>query len=277
MTREMARENSCGGRGAKIAILNYNAGNLASVKNALLSLGVEAEIVAEAADLGHFDKLILPGVGAFASAMEHLRESGLDAAVADFAASKKPLLGICLGMQLLFEKSYEFGEHRGLGLLEGEVRGFSEDLGESSGYKVPHMGWNRIAIVQDSPLLAGLCGGNGWENGKNGKNGGGESGGCGGENRKNFGEGGKNCENGGENAANLRQNALDSRQDTPFLYFVHSFFVRPKNAQNIVATCDYGARFAAVVQKENIFGIQPHPEKSARVGLKILQNFIELA
>lgn len=198
----------------KIAILNYNIGNLSSVKNALDTLGVQARIISNANEVGKFDKLILPGVGAFGDAMAHLRQSGMDEAIKDFAKSGKYLLGICLGMQLLFTKSYEFGEFRGLDLLQGEVVKF-----QSNSLKIPQMGWNRIEIVRDCVLLSGI-------------------------------------------------------QNGAFLYFVHSFYV-PKNPY-CTALCEYGESFSAIVQKENIFGIQPHPEKSAESGLKILQNFINL-
>lgn len=199
----------------KIAILNYNIGNLASIKNALLSIGVESCIISKSEDIRKFDRLILPGVGAFGDAIRHLDTSGMSAAIRDFAKSGKYILGICLGMQLLFDKSYEFGEFSGLALLRGEVEKF-----ESETLKIPHIGWNRIEILRDSALLRGV---------KNGE----------------------------------------------FCYFVHSFFV--KQTADTIATCDYGTRFSAVVQKDNIFGIQAHPEKSADSGLKILENFTKLA
>lgn len=203
----------------KIAILNYNIGNLSSVKNALNALGAEAQIISNPSEVAKFDKLILPGVGAFGDAAKHLNQSGMSEAIKDFAKSGKYLLGICLGMQLLMDKSYEFGEFEGLGLIKGEVVKF-----ESESLKIPQMGWNRIDIVRESPLLSGL----------------------------------HNIPNGA------------------FLYFVHSFYVKNRHSENVVATCDYGVRFSAIIQKDNIFGIQPHPEKSANLGLKILENFINL-
>ena len=203
----------------KIAILNYNIGNLSSVKNALNALGAEAQIISNPSEVAQFDKLILPGVGAFGDAVAHLNQSGMSEAIKDFAKSGKYLLGICLGMQLLMDKSYEFGEFEGLKLIKGEVVKF-----ESEFLKIPQMGWNRIDIVQESPLLSGL----------------------------------HNITNGA------------------FLYFVHSFYVKNRHSENVIATCDYGVRFSAIIQKDNIFGIQPHPEKSANLGLKILENFINL-
>ena len=200
----------------KIAILNYNIGNLSSVQNALSALGVNGRIISKSDEVANFDKLILPGVGAFGDAMAHLNQSGMNEAIKDFAKSGKYMLGICLGMQLLMDKSYEFGEFDGLGLIKGEVVKF-----ESSNLKIPQMGWNRIEIVRESALL-------------------------------------NNIPNGA------------------FLYFVHSFYVKNHNSENVVATCDYGVKFSAIIQKDNIFGIQPHPEKSANIGLKILENFINL-
>ncbi|EEO25631.1 imidazole glycerol phosphate synthase subunit HisH [Helicobacter winghamensis] len=199
-----------------LGIVNYQVGNLASVKNAVLRLGEKVEIESNPYNLKNYDRLILPGVGAFGDAMEHLRNSGMQEAVLEFVKSGKPLLGICLGMQLLFQKSYEFGEHFGLGLLEGEVVKFNFD---NSVKKIPHMGWNVVHKKMESPLLQDL-------------------------------------------------------DSIFYLYFVHSFYV--KNLENAVGVSNYGVDFASIVQKENIFGIQPHPEKSHNVGLRILKNFIEL-
>lgn len=198
----------------KIAILNYNIGNLSSIKNALLTLGVESRIISKSEEIRHFDRLILPGVGAFGDAIKHLNESGMSEAIRDFAKSGKYILGICLGMQLLFDKSYEFGEFSGLGLVSGDVKKF-----QSETLKIPHIGWNRIEIIKDSPLLFGV----------------------------------KNNE---------------------FFYFVHSFFA--EKTIDTIATCDYGVEFSAIIQKNNIFGIQAHPEKSSDSGLKILENFLKL-
>lgn len=199
----------------KVAILNYNIGNLSSVKNALLKLDIECEIISNADEIRHYDKLILPGVGAFGDAIEHLNANGMSEAIKEFIKSGKYMLGICLGMQLLFDKSYEFGEHKGLGLISGEVVRFKD-----STLKIPHIGWNKLHILRDCALLKGL--------------------------------------------------------NEAYLYFVHSFYVRAKEAENVLATCEYIEEFAAVVQKDNIFGIQPHPEKSSNMGLEILKNFMEL-
>ncbi len=203
----------------KIAIVDYNMGNLRSVQNAMQKIGHPAVIEKEPNKIAEYDKLILPGVGAFGDAMEHLRSSGMDEAIKEFAASGKPLLGICLGMQLLFDKSYEFGEHEGLGLIRGEVVPFDTSRFPHR-LKVPHMGWNELFVQKRSPLFEGLP--------------------------KAF-----------------------------YLYFVHSYHVVCEQEQTIGKTL-YGYEFVSAVQKANIFGFQPHPEKSHDVGLAILKNFVEL-
>ena len=137
-----------------IAIVDYNMGNLASVKNAFAKLGKETVVESNPAKFKEYDKLILPGVGAFGDAMEHLRERDMINAIKEFAASGKPMIGICLGMQLLFESSEEFGEHEGLGLIKGHVKAFDSSK-FSEPLKVPHMGWNRM-FTKEHPLFDGL-------------------------------------------------------------------------------------------------------------------------
>ncbi len=200
----------------KIGIVDYNMGNLASVKNAFDKIGAYAEIVKESEKIKNYDKLILPGVGAFGDAMEHLKYTGMDEAIKDFVKSGKYMLGVCLGMQLLFERSEEFGAHEGLGLIEGEVVYF--DKNRVGGHKIPHMGWNKL-FNTNSPLFEGL--------------------------------------------------------ENPYLYFVHSLHVVCDDKYAIGKTV-YGYEFVSAVNKENVFGFQPHPEKSHDEGLKILKNFIEL-
>lgn len=134
-----------------IGIVDYNMGNLASVKNAFAKLGKEAVVESDPEKFQEYGKLILPGVGAFGDAMEHLRERNMVEAIKAFAASGKPVLGICLGMQLLFESSEEFGTHEGLGLIKGKVERFDESK-FSEHLKVPHMGWNRM-FTKDHPLF----------------------------------------------------------------------------------------------------------------------------
>lgn len=200
-----------------IAIIDYNMGNLASVSNALNVLNAPAKIVKKPDEIKNFDKLILPGVGAFKDAMEHLKEFGFVDAIKEFATQRKPLLGICLGMQLLFESSEEFGYTEGLGLICGKVVPFDVQNPKT---KVPHMGWNLLKKKSDSPLLCGL-------------------------------------------------------KDEVYLYFVHSFHALC-DEQYIIGKTLYDYEFASAVQNENIFGFQPHPEKSHENGLKILKNFVEL-
>lgn len=201
-----------------LGIVDYNIGNLASVQNAILKVGESAKIESDPSKLKDYDKIILPGVGAFGDAMEHLQKSGMQEAILEFIKSGKFLLGICLGMQLLFQKSYEFGEHSGLGLLEGEIIHF-EKATLKKGEKIPHMGWNLVKKAKNSALLEGL-------------------------------------------------------EDSFYLYFVHSYYLG--ESKNALGMSHYGIDFVSIVQKENIFGIQPHPEKSHNVGLKILKNFVKL-
>ena len=134
-----------------VGIIDYGVGNLFSLRSSFAAIGVEAFVSGDASELAKADRLILPGVGAFGDAAEKLRQSGLDAFVREQAASGKPLMGICLGMQLLFEKSFEYGEHAGLGLLKGQVVGMSGRLPE--GLKIPHMGWNALRCTKSAKLL----------------------------------------------------------------------------------------------------------------------------
>jgi len=202
-----------------IGIVDYNMGNLASVINAFAKVGVDATLESDPTKLGQYDKLILPGVGAFGDAMEHLKENGMDEAVIAYAKTGKPLLGICLGMQLLFESSEEFGAHKGLGLIPGKVVAFNESKFDHP-QKVPHMGWNELFVQKETPLFDGLD--------------------------KDF-----------------------------YLYFVHSYHAVCDDAYAIGKT-HYGYEFVSAVQNGNIYGIQPHPEKSHENGLKIIKNFAKL-
>jgi len=202
-----------------IGIVDYNMGNLASVINAFAKVGADASLESDPSKLSQYDKLILPGVGAFGDAMEHLKENGMDKAVKAFAASGKPLLGICLGMQLLFESSEEFGSTEGLGLIPGKVVAFDESAFDHP-LKVPHMGWNELFQQKNTALFDGLD--------------------------KDF-----------------------------YLYFVHSFHAVCDDKYAIGKT-HYGYEFVSAVQNGNIYGIQPHPEKSHDNGLKIIENFTKL-
>lgn len=202
-----------------IGIVDYRMGNLASVMNAFEQVGEKAILESDPDKLHTYDRIILPGVGAFADAMKHLEERRMDEAVREYAASGKPLLGICLGMQLLFDSSEEFGVTKGLGLISGNVVAF-DTAKFSTPLKVPHMGWNRM-FTRNHPLFKGM-------------------------------------------------------DDAHYLYFVHSFHAVCANDQNSIGESVYGYRFTSAVGHDNVMGIQPHPEKSHRNGLKILENFIRL-
>lgn len=190
-----------------IGIVDYGMGNLFSVSKALERLDADYFISGE--NLLAADALILPGVGSFRDAMQRLPAE----AIKEFAATGKPLLGICLGMQLLFEKSEENGLTEGLGLLPGMVRRFPGGT-----YKVPHMGWNRLEFVRSSPLLKNL------------------------------------------------------KED--YVYFVHSYFVEPTDV--CIAKASYHEPVSAIVGRDNIFGMQFHPEKSSKLGIALLKNFLQL-
>lgn len=202
-----------------IAIVDYNMGNLASVKNAFAKLGKEAVVESDPAKFKDYEKLILPGVGAFGDAMEHLKERGMVEPLKEFAASGKYMLGICLGMQLLFERSEEFGKHEGLGLIKGDVKAF-DAAKFSEPLKVPHMGWNRM-FTKEHPLFKNL-------------------------------------------------------DEEHYLYFVHTYHVNCTNEDDIIGSTYYGYKFTSSVAHGNVMGIQPHPEKSHKNGLSILENFINL-
>lgn len=218
-----------------IAIVDYGMGNLHSVSKAVERLGYEGLVTGDPAVILGADGVVLPGVGAFGDAMEHLRASGLDAVVRQAAADRMPLLGICLGMQLLFDESEEHGQHAGLGILPGKAVRFAGGsgvggtrgeaaAGASAGaaaLKVPHMGWNRLEFLQpESPLLAGL--------------------------------------------------------EEGHVYFVHSYHVLPAQREDLVAVTEYGHPVTAVVGRDNVYGMQFHPEKSGELGMKLLQNFLAL-
>lgn len=202
-----------------IAIVDYNIGNLASVKNAFAQLGCDLCVESDPHRLSRYERIVLPGVGAFGDAMEHLRSSGMDEALREYAQSGKWMLGICLGMQLLFEHSSEFGEHEGLGLIRGRVQAF-DTARFPHPLKVPHMGWNRM-FTREHPLFKGL-------------------------------------------------------DEAHYLYFVHSYHAVCADERESIGESEYGYRFTSAVAHENILGIQPHPEKSHRNGLAILNNFVSL-
>jgi len=199
-----------------IAIIDYGAGNLRSVANAFAFLGADAITINRPDQLTDAKKIVLPGVGAFGAGINALRESGFEEPIKQAAQAGVPLLGICLGMQYLFETSDEMGQHKGLGLLPGFVTRFPSD-----GPKVPAIGWNSLHIRQENPLLTGI-------------------------------------------------------EDNAYAYFVHSYYVEAANPADVLATTDYGIEYVAVVGRGNVFGIQPHPEKSQSIGLRILRNVVEM-
>jgi imidazole glycerol-phosphate synthase subunit HisH len=202
---------------AAIAIIDYGMGNLRSVQKAFEKVGHRAVVTSDPALVAAAAKVVLPGVGAFEDAIAELRRLDLVKPVRQAIDSGKPFLGICLGLQLLFDVSYENGRHQGLGVLPGEVVRF--DL--PKGYTVPHMGWNQLAVRRRPPILDGLA-------------------------------------------------------DGTYVYFVHSYYVAPKDAQVIATETDYGGPFCSMIWRDNLFASQFHPEKSQSDGLRILKNFAEL-
>lgn len=197
-----------------IAIVDYGAGNLRSVRNALLHLKVDVITAQTPQQLEGAEKIVLPGVGAFGAGMEALRQRGFIEPICELARTGTPLIGICLGMQYLFESSEEMGIHQGLGLLPGHVRRFPPEIP-----LIPHIGWNQLHVKKQHALLEGV-------------------------------------------------------PDGGYAYFVHSYYVEAAT-DDVLATTDYGIDYASIVSRDNIFGIQCHPEKSQTIGLRILKNFVE--
>jgi len=197
---------------ARICILDYGVGNLRSVEKALEHIGATAAISADSAEVRAADGLILPGVGAFPKAMERIRERGLDELIVEARDAGVPILGICLGLQLLFDSTTELGGAEGLGLMAGGV-----DVLDSPGLKIPHIGWSPVRWEKESRLAEGI----------------------------------------------------DS--ETPF-YLVHSFAPKPAS-DDLLGTAAYGARFACAAERDNVYGVQFHPEKSSTAGLRLLSNF----
>ena len=195
-----------------IAIIDYGVGNLRSVEKAFAATGCDAVISGEERELRQADRLVLPGVGAFANCMRSLREHGLTELVCELVQEGTPLLGVCVGMQMLFEASEEFGHTAGLGFIKGHVRRFDNEL------VVPHVGWNQVQQRRSHSLFEGIS-------------------------------------------------------DDSFCYFVHSFYCEPADNDAVIGETEYGIRYASVVAKGNICGVQFHPEKSQAVGLKMLSNF----
>jgi glutamine amidotransferase len=198
-----------------IAVVNYGLGNLHSVQKAIAYSGGNAVVTDDPKLIQRADKVVLPGVGAFAEGMKGLETRSLTKPLKEIAASGKPILGICLGMQLLFESSEELGAHPGLGVIPGKVKAFT-----GPNLKIPQIGWNNIIFSKQSPLLTGL-------------------------------------------------------EPGSYVYFNHSYYCQPDEAEDILATTTYGITFTSAIQRNNIYGVQFHPEKSQRIGLKMIRNFVE--
>ncbi|MCS6907152.1 MAG: imidazole glycerol phosphate synthase subunit HisH [Anaerolineales bacterium] len=200
----------------RLLLLDVGTGNLRSVQKALEAVGAEVWRSNSWRDLSEYPKIVLPGVGAFGDFMHRLRSLGLEQPLRQALERGAALLGICVGMQALFESSEEMGFHIGLGLLKGKVVRFPQ----SPWLKVPHTGWNELIVRREHFLLAGL-------------------------------------------------------PEQPFAYFNHSYYCIPEEERKCVAATDHEVTFASVVAQGNLCGVQFHPEKSQKVGLKILQNFVE--
>ena len=199
------------------AIIDYDAGNIKSVEKALLKLGEEAVITRDKETILNADRVILPGVGSFGEAMTKIRAYGLEEVIQEVVQKGIPFLGICLGLQLLFEKSGESENIKGLGILPGEIL----RIPDKAGIKIPHIGWNSLTFPNPGRLFAGVPG---------------ES----------------------------------------YVYFVHSYYLKAGDEKIVTAATEYGTTIHASVEQGNIFACQFHPEKSSRVGLQILKNFIEI-
>ncbi len=200
-----------------IAIIDYDAGNIKSVEKALKLLGQEAVVTRDHETILGADRVILPGVGAFGDAMGKLEQFGLDKVIHEVVRKNTPFLGICLGLQLLFESSEESPGVKGLGVLKGEI----VRIPESGGLKIPHMGWNSLRFPRSGRLFAGL-------------------------------------------------------PDDPYVYFVHSYYLRAEDAGIVTAVTEYGTEIHASVENGNVFACQFHPEKSSDTGIQILKNFVEI-
>ncbi len=205
-----------------VGIVDYQMGNLRSVQKAIEKIGGQAIISSDQNTLSKVSHLVLPGVGAFGDAMAELEKRGLIPFLQDWATTGKPFLGICLGMQLLFDSSDEGGQHNGLGILPGKVVRFDR-TGQDASFKIPHMGWNQVeSVCPEDPMLASITG-------------------------------------------------------NPYVYFVHSYYVRPDNEDVIWLRADYGQPFCAAVRRGNLLATQFHPEKSQRDGLQLIANFLKLS
>lgn len=207
-------------------IVDYGMGNIKSVQRGIERIGATAVLSFDPDEIVNADRVILPGVGAFEEGMKGLKQSGLDDAIYQFCNKGNPLLGICLGMQMLLEQSEEFGIHQGFSLIDGTVKKISQTEDDSFKRKTPHIGWSALQRPRQQD----------WNN-----------------------------------------SCLKDIEEGEFFYFVHSFMAVPLNPENRLAHCIYeGLSVTAAIQKENITGVQFHPEKSGEAGLKILKRFVTM-
>ena len=204
-----------------IAIIDYGVGNLFSLSSSFKSIGADTVITGDPEIIRKAEKLILPGVGAFRDAAEKLRKSGLDKVIIEETAKGKPLLGICLGMQMLFEKSFEYGEYEGLGLIPGSVVPMKGVVPDE--LKVPHIGWNGLVFPEEKP----------------------------------------------------KSKIFKYLNEGDHMYFVHSYYATDCD-EFVSSKTEYGALLTASAEKDNVYGVQFHPEKSGEKGLSILKAFCEL-
>lgn len=203
-----------------ITIIDYNAGNIKSIQNMLKRIGAKSIISSSAEEIAQAEKLILPGVGSFDYGMKHLQQSGLIEILNEKVISNKtPILGICLGAQLLGNNSEE-GIEKGLGWIDMDIVKFDKSKMNEQ-LKIPHMSWNEVTVSKKSKLTEGLEG--------------------------------------------------EAR-----FYFVHTYHMQPKNENDVLTKSNYGYEFVSAVEKDNIFGVQFHPEKSHKFGMRLLQNFVNL-
>lgn len=197
-----------------IVVVDYGMGNLRSVAKAFEKVGFNIKVSSNPEDIKNAKAIVVPGVGAFGDAVHNLKRFNLFDEIINHIQEGKPYFGICLGLQLLFEYGYEFGEHEGFGVLKGKVVRFEN----KEGYKIPHMGWNQVWIKQKEGLFSDI-------------------------------------------------------KEGEYFYFVHSYYAKPENKEDIASTTDYITDFCSAIQKDNIWAVQFHPEKSQKAGLKLISNF----
>ena len=204
-----------------VAILDYDAGNIKSVEKAFQYLGAQTVVTRDPKEIYKADRVVLPGVGAFADAMKRIDQYGIRESIHEVVDKGIPFLGICLGLQLLFESSEELGESEGLGILRGKIQQIPGTDDNGNTYKVPQIGWNSLKFPREGKLFKNL-------------------------------------------------------PEDPYVYFVHSYYLNATDKSIVTATTDYSVTIDASVESGNVFACQFHPEKSADVGMQILQNFLDV-